>query len=331
MEKTLAFGRIRRTAAILERAVPWLALGAAVVGLFLLFRTQREAISGLDWNIPWQVAVLSATAFALAPLVQGLSFWLALRLLTGSTPVGDAMVVWSRSYVVRYAPTGALAIAYRVAARRRLHASAEQVLAAYAYEHVATLGAAAAACIVLFAIAGSLPPLPALGIAVAALVLTAALRPGAAGRVLDAIARRLGIHLSAVLPGRQLAALVALNALGWLGTGAGVYLLVDASAGDAPGFLWLVGSYTAGYLVGFVAPLAPGGLGAREGMLVVLLRGRYGTADAIGVSLAIRVVNVAGELLAVAVIHVAYGAAAALRRARTVRAAPAAAAVGAAP
>jgi hypothetical protein len=300
----------------LERLVPWLALVAAAVGVSLVLRDQHAAVAALDWTIPWRTVAVSAFAFALAPLLQGVSFWLALRMLTGTTPLGAAMVVWSRSYLVRYAPTGALAIAYRLASRERLHASGEQVLAAYGYEHVATLGAGAAACIGLFAVGGGLPPVPALLIAVAALALTAAVHPRAAGWALNAVARRFGIHVSPVIGARQLAALVALNVVGWLGTGAGVYAVVTALTGDAPGFLWLVATYTAGYLVGFVTPLAPGGLGAREGMLVVLLRGRYGFAAAAGVSLAIRVVNVAGELLAVALVHCVYAVALAWRRAR---------------
>jgi glycosyltransferase 2 family protein len=188
-----------------------------------VFHHQRAALAEVQWAVPWRAAAASAAAFALAALVQGLSFALALRMLTGTTPLGDALLVWSRSYVVRYAPTGALAIAYRVAARQRMNATSERVLAAYGYEHVATLAAGAA---------------------------------------------------------------------------------------------WLVATYTAGYLVGFVTPLAPGGLGAREGMLVVLLRGRYGFGPAAAISIAIRVVNVAGELLAVAMLHLVYGAVALRRGAR---------------
>jgi hypothetical protein len=279
-----------------------LALAAAPIALFFLVRGQRDALAALG-TVRWQPVALSTVAFVVAPLLQGLSFWLVLRFLTRTTPFLDAMTVWSRSYVLRYAPTGALAVAYRLSARRRLRASADQVLAAYAYEHVGALAAGATACLVLFAVAGGLPPLLPLGIAVATLVLTAAMRPGIAGRAVQALARRLGLHVSVTLDGRQLAMLVGVNALGWLGTGAAVYVLVAAVTGDAPGFIWLLGSYTAGYLVGFVAPLAPGGLGAREATLVVLLGARYGTAAALGVSLTIRVANVAGELVAVTLVH----------------------------
>lgn len=309
MKAQLAYlDRIRRCFARVERFVPWFALVAAPVGVFLVLRSQREAISQIDWTISWQPVALSALAFTLAPLVQGLSFWLVLRLLTGTTPLADAMLVWSRSYVVRYVPTGALAIAYRLSARQRLHASTDQVLAAYAYEHLGALAAGAAACLVLFALAGGLPPLLPLGVALVTLALTAAVRPGIVGRAIQSLARRLGLHLSVILEGRQLAAVVAVNAVGWLGTGTAVYVLVAAVTGSAPGFVWLAGSYTAGYLVGFVTPLAPGGLGAREGMLVVLLGPRYGTGVALGISLMIRVANIAGELLAVALVHGVYAA-----------------------
>jgi hypothetical protein len=308
--------RILRLAARVERFVPWVALVAAPVGVFLVLRSQREALAEIEWTLPWQAVVVSALAFAVAPLMQGLSFWLVLRLLTGSTPLSDAMVVWARSYVVRYAPTGALAIAYRLSARHRLHASADQVLAAYAYEHLGALAAGAAACLVLFALAGNLPPLLPLGVALVTLALTAAVRPGIVGRAMQSLAGRLGLHLSVILEGRQLAAVVAVNALGWLGTGTAVYVLVAAVTGSAPGFVWLAGSYTAGYLVGFVTPLAPGGLGAREGTLVVLLGPRFGTGVALGISLMIRLVNIAGELLAVALVHGVYAACAVRRRER---------------
>jgi hypothetical protein len=301
-------GRFRVILERLERLVPRLALAVAPVAIFLVMRSQRHAFGTLRGAVGWQDVVASTAAFAVAPVLQGLSFWLVLRLLTKATPLGDALVVWSRSYVLRYAPTGALAIAYRLSARRRLRASSDQILAAYAYEHVGALTAGAVACVLFFAAAGSLPPLLPLGIVVVTLALAAALRPGIAGRVVEGIARRLGLHLSVVLEGRQLAMVVAFNAIGWLGTGGAVYAIVAAATGEPPSFVWLVGSYTAGYLVGFVAPLAPGGIGAREGTLVVLLGPRYGAGVALGISLAIRVANVAGELLAVLLIHAMYAA-----------------------
>jgi len=298
---------MRHWIARLERFVPWLALAGAGVGLFLVLRGQRDALAALE-SIGWTAIAPSALAFMLAPLMQGVSSWIVLRMLTGRTPLLEAMVVWSRSYVIRYAPTGTLAVAYRLSARGRVRASTDQVLAAFTYEHVAVLAAAASLCLVLFPLAGTFPPLLPLAIALATLALTAAMRPGVLGRAVEAAARRLRIRLEIVLEGRQLAGIVAVNALGWLGTGTAVYLLVATVTGNPPPFLWLAAMYTAAYLVGFVAPLAPGGLGVREGMLVVLLGPIYGVGVAVAISLAIRLANVAGELLAVALVHGVYAA-----------------------
>ena len=289
----------------LERVFPVIALLAAGVGLTLVLRSQGEGVAALRSVGPAALAP-SAIAFMLAPLAQGVSSWLVLRLLTGRTPLLDALVVWSRSYIIRYAPTGTLAVAYRVSTRGRVCASTDQVLAAFTYEHVAVLAAASALSLVLFPAAGTLPPLVPAVIALVTLALTATMRPGIAGRGVEAVARRLRFQLRIVLEGRHVAALVAVNALGWLGTGTAVYLLVTAMTGDSPPFLWLVGSYTAAYLVGFVAPLSPGGLGVREGMLVVLLGPSYGLGVAVAISVAIRLTNIAGELLAVALVHAVF-------------------------
>ena len=117
MPNTHHIEQARRGLKHVERAIPWLTLVAAPVGVFLVIRSQRDAISAIDWTISWEPLAVSVLAFALAPLMQGLSFWLVLRFLTGTTPLSDAMLVWGRSYVVRYAPTGALAIACRLSAR----------------------------------------------------------------------------------------------------------------------------------------------------------------------------------------------------------------------
>ena len=55
---------------------------------------------------------------------------------------------------------------------------------------------------------------------------------------------------------------------------------------------------------------------AREGTLVVLLGPRYGTGVALSISLMIRVAKIAGELLAVALVHAVYAAGAVSRLAR---------------
>jgi hypothetical protein len=305
MEGTPRATRTRRALAGLERVFPWIALVAAAAGLFIVLTGQREGIAAVD-SIGWTAVVPSALALMLAPLMQGASSYLVLRQLTGRTSPLEAIVVWSRSYIVRYAPTGTLAVAYRVSSRRRVSASTEQVVAAFTYEHVAVPAAASVLVVVLFPLSGALPPLGPLAIALATLALTAAMRPGIAGRAVETLARRLRIQLRVVLGGRQVATLVSVNAVGWLGTGVAVYLIVVAMTGDRPPFLWLTASYAAAYLLGFMAPLSPGGLGVREGVLVVLLGPIYGIGVAAAIAVVIRLANVAGELMTFALVHALY-------------------------
>lgn len=300
---------LNRTASIAQRVFPWVALAGASIGLFILWHSQQQAISHFEWSVSWPSLVAAAVAYAVAPLAQAVSFWVALRLLTGRSPLLETLVVWSRAYVLRYAPTGALAIACRIHGRNRMAASTEQVLAAYAYEHVGALAAGGAACIAIFGLAGGLPPLLPLGIALAAVSLAVMTRPGIVGRAAQAVGRRLGLHLDIVLSGRAVAAIVGINLVGSLGTGTAVYVLVSGLVGSDPSFTWIVGAYTAAYLVGFVMPLAPGGIGAREGTLVALFAARWGVGASTALSLALRLSNVIGELLAVAAVHVVYGAA----------------------
>ena len=68
-----------------------------------------------------------------------------------------------------------------------------------------------------------------------------------------------------------------------------------ASAADLPTYL---GAFSAAWVVGLVAIYAPGGLGVREAVLVALLRGKIGSADALVVALASRAILTLVDLAA---------------------------------
>jgi uncharacterized membrane protein YbhN (UPF0104 family) len=70
---------------------------------------------------------------------------------------------------------------------------------------------------------------------------------------------------------------------------------VDVSAGQIPLY---IGGFAAAWIVGLVAIYAPGGLGVREAMLVAILHGRIGSADALVVAAASRGVLTLRDLLA---------------------------------
>jgi uncharacterized membrane protein YbhN (UPF0104 family) len=108
-------------------------------------------------------------------------------------------------------------------------------------------------------------------------------------------------QIPTLLRGRQLA--IALNAAAWPVTGTAVYVLVDGLAPTRPAVAWLTGAYALGYLVGFVMPFSPGGLGSREATMIAALVGRYGTRVAAALAIAIRLSNTLGELVCVGLIE----------------------------
>jgi uncharacterized membrane protein YbhN (UPF0104 family) len=100
---------------------------------------------------------------------------------------------------------------------------------------------------------------------------------------------------------------IGVNLVAWIGTGLGFLILLNGLTGKAsPGLTWAIATYSVAYLVGFVVPFLPGGLGAREGALIAVLAPRYGAGAATGVALVTRLAVTLGEVLAVCAIWLPY-------------------------
>jgi len=72
----------------------------------------------------------------------------------------------------------------------------------------------------------------------------------------------------------------------------------DLSAGAPP--VTVVGAFALAWVVGLVVVVAPAGVGAREGALVLLLAGTMGTGDALVLALLSRAVLVVVDLISAA-------------------------------
>jgi hypothetical protein len=69
----------------------------------------------------------------------------------------------------------------------------------------------------------------------------------------------------------------AANLAAWIGYGVAFWLFArGVLPQSAPGLAESVGAFTASYVAGLIAPFAPGGLGVREGVLVMALRDHTG-------------------------------------------------------
>jgi hypothetical protein len=302
-----AVTRLRRLAAWVNRRFTPVALVATAAGLALALWGQRGALEAADWHVDWLPLLAGLALFAVAPLVQAASFWMVLRFLGVPAPFTEAIVIWTRSFLLRYAPTGALAFALRIRERDRLAARRSEVLTASAYEQLVALVAGAIAGLAGFALGGGAIPRTAVVACVVAVLVAVAVRPRFLGRPLQRLAARRGLEIPALLRGRRLAIAVAVNVLGWVATGAACWLVVRALVhGDLPNAAWLLGAYSLAWLLGFVVPLLPGGLGLREGTLIAFLSAPFSAGVATALALALRFASTVGELLAVGVVELAY-------------------------
>lgn len=83
---------------------------------------------------------------------------------------------------------------------------------------------------------------------------------------------------------------VAANLLAWTGYGVALWLLARGLLpGTGLGLRPAIAVFTASYLAGFLALIAPGGLGVREGLFILMLQGPLGIGAATALALASRV------------------------------------------
>lgn len=277
---------------------------AGLGGLAWAAAGQRAALTALPWTARPGTLALAALLLAGAPVLQAATFGLALRRLAVRAPAGAAARVWSRSFLLRYEPTGVVGFAYRIRARGLLGATTPQMLTATGYEQLAAVAGGAVAACAGFAVAGACPPLPALVLLGAVTLVALVLRSAALERRLEALLSARGLQTAGVLPGRTLAAMVAIDVAGWLSTGAGVVLAAHALGVDGLQAGVLVGAFALSWLVGVLVPLAPGGLGLRDGAFIVAIAMVVGTGAATGLALALRALSLAAELLAAALVEV---------------------------
>jgi len=293
---------LRRIWHLFGRWFPWIALVGVTIGIVLAVRGQWDAITTLDWEHAWRVVLVAAVLFGVAPIAQATTSWIILRLLGASAPFGESMAIWAHAYVLRYAPSGALAVVYRVRQRERVGATRDQIFVSEAYENLCSMTAGACAFLVGFLVIATPPPWLGLVVALPVLVVAFAMRPRFLGVWAQKALRRIGVD-TPILRGRHVVLVVLVNLAAWPCTGLAFLLLANGLSDEpSPGLAWAIASYSVGYLVGFVVPFLPGGLGAREGTLVATLAPRYGAGAATGIALASRLAATLGEAAAVGAI-----------------------------
>ena len=164
----------------LGRHFKWVALVGTVIGIAIALSSQWEAITRFDWRIAPGIFALSILLLAVGPILQGISYWLLLRMLGLPSNFSEALLIWMRSFLVRYAPSGALTVVIRVRERERMSATPMDIYTSTAYEQLVALIAGAVACLAAFA-AADRPPVLAIVISVCVVLVGIAVRPRSSG------------------------------------------------------------------------------------------------------------------------------------------------------
>jgi hypothetical protein len=216
--------------------------------------------------------------------------------------------MWLQSYLYRYVPGRVLLVVERVRLGRRAGLPAAASIVVVAYETLLLLGGGAlvVAAGVAFAGAGSGAPdgagtlLWLGGIAAGVMLLGFPWLLGIATRWPAVVARFGDLRAYRLGAGAQSALMVGFAAV-WLAMGGAFFAccrwFVPLGAREAPTVVfWFVASYVAGLAM----PLAPAGLGVREGLLVVGLTRLVGAGPAAALAIAGRVLMTLIELACVA-------------------------------
>ncbi|MDX2206663.1 MAG: lysylphosphatidylglycerol synthase domain-containing protein [Gemmatimonadales bacterium] len=100
----------------------------------------------------------------------------------------------------------------------------------------------------------------------------------------------------AIRPGQLVMAVIP-NLLAWLGYGLALLWLARGTIGETTmGWPLATGAFTASYLAGYLFLFAPGGIGVRESVLILLLQPTIGLGQAIALAAASRLALTINEL-----------------------------------
>ena len=276
------------------RALQW-AAGLAILwfaGRSLLRNWHDLGAQPLAWRVdPVPLLLAAATVWAMYALL--VTAWRVMLTAWGERLDGwTAGRIWTVSNLGKYLPGKVWAIAGMALMARQAGVSPGAATGSAVILQVVSVGSGAVVAALTGAAALERARPGAVGglwlIAAAAVAGVALLFwPPVLGRLLRVAAPDADPRtppLPAVLYG------VLANVTAWVGYGLALWLLARGLLPDAGlGIRGAIAVFTASYLAGFLALIAPGGLGVREGLFILMLQGPLGIGAATALALASRV------------------------------------------
>ena len=268
-----------------------------------VFMERQEEIARISRSVNWVIVAASFVLLVLAWLLLAAGWHLVLRLLGQTRPPLACMRVFVVAQLGKYLPGNVWHYVGRVYLSQRLEVGARDAVVGLYVETLLTV--AGPLIVVLLTLAGrsDFPLRGRLPIAGSLLALTLMmLHPGVL-RYLLILLRQHELAERTTYRPAEVYRLLPLYVGGWGMIGAAFYLLVAAFGGPGPGWaLPVIGAWSAAFILGLVTPIAPGGLGVREGLLYLLLTPLTGAPVAVLASLASRAWFILAEVTSVLVV-----------------------------
>lgn len=248
---------------------------------------------------PW-LMLLSLAVLCLHFLLLGLMWHLLTTMNGAATPLGVAVASWCASTIGRYVPGKVFLLAARVYYGSQRGVSVKRITFCFTLETTLYLFTAA----LFVAIAGSLSDIPIVrpyrtAVWMFIVAATPLLHPRLLEFVLNKglqVFRRAPVHID--MRRRDLAVLVIGYGIAILVFGVAALLFARCFyAVEYNDYWYLTSAFMFSGIIGMLAPFAPGGLGVREGVLLVALQGLVPPGQAALLALASRVWGTAAEFL----------------------------------
>ncbi len=286
----------------------WIRALQSVAAVVVIAFAARQVVAEWDklrnqpiqWAFRWDLIVLSLVVTWLMYLLL-IHAWRAVLHAWGERLTwGTAVRIWFVSSLGKYVPGKLWALAAMAVLAERAGVSGAAATASSVVMQLVsiTTGVAIAVTFVGAAVMGATTSLGVPGviaIAVASLGATAVVAsPAIMTRLGRLIGRPGGLRHVGM---RALAHATLPSVVAWLGYGTALYLLVRGTL-PAVSLGWgeATGAFAASYIAGYLAVIAPGGLGVRESVLVLLLEPRVGLANALAIAFASRLTLTINEL-----------------------------------
>lgn len=290
---------------------------ALAAGGYFVFYAHR-ALAGQDLRMLLAPRVLLAGAaltalYALLIPFTGLAWTWLLRGLGQTNRVVVTLPILAVTQFGKYLPGNVAQHLGRIALARAKGMRLASVIASLAYETLLVLVACAhvSALTLLWSPPVALAQWP---LAHYRLPLIAAVTVGAvmlmlaAPRLAEVFARRRAMAGGisdytppSLHPGWQTAAsCYALYVLNFVLVGIGLWLAARAlvpAGTQAPNLVFLTGAFASSWILGFLAPGAPAGLGVREALLSVWIGGTLAPSDTVALILLLRIATTLGDLV----------------------------------